>query len=238
MKSLLSRRGSVRVCLIGLLVLPIWGAQFVSLVWAEDNVVDEQEEQTLAHQAELAILYLAAENEWFKKHLKEAKAVFIAPQLYRGRVLTGGSGLLLVRQETGWSDKAFYRVEVPDLGVQLGSDGVEIILLVNSNLGLTSFYTGSFILGSDLRIARGPMTGDVPMGEMDGDVVAFTKLQSQRTHSDLPVQGVKIAVSDDFNHSYYSKKLQPKEIFETNGVLELGISGLVAALQKKPAKTP
>jgi len=208
-----------------------------SIAWAEDNVVDEQEEQDIAHHAELVILDLAAKNKWFHGHVKEAKAIFIAPQLYRGRVLTGGSGVLLVRRDDGWSQKAFYTVEVPDLGLQLGSDRVEIVLLVNTHLGLTSFYSGSFTLGSDLTIARGPMTGDSSIGALNGDVVAFTKLQSQKTYTNLPVQGVHISVSNDFNQAYYGTTVEPKKIVSSNAVSELGLSGLVSALQHQPVRS-
>ena len=232
------------MCLLtcGLIVLSFQTGQGIvigtgSIAWAEDNVVDEQEEQNLSDQAESAILNLAAKNEWFHTHVKEAKAIFIAPQLFRGRVLTGGSGVLLVRRDDGWSQKAFYTVEVPDLGLQLGSDRVEIVLLVNTHLGLTSFYSGSFTLGSDLRIARGPMTGDSSLGDINGDVVAFTKLQSQKTYTNLPVQGVHISVSNDFNKAYYGTTIQPKEIISTNAVSELGLSGLVSALRHQPVKS-
>lgn len=213
------------------------GTDFSSRAWAEDDLVDEQEEQNVAYQAELVILDLAANNQWFNRHAKEAKAVFIAPQLYRGRVLTGGSGVLLVRRENGWSRKAFYRVEVPDLGLQLGSDRVAIVLLINTHLGLTSFYSGSFILGSDLRLARGPMAGDPSIGDLKGDVVAFTKLQSQKTYTDLPVQGIRIAVSNDFNQAYYGRSFQPKEIISANAVSEPGLSGLISALRHQPVRS-
>ncbi len=239
---LCSRRTSLMSLLVrGLLALSFLisqglGIDGCSLAWAEENLVDEQEEQNVAHQAELVVLDLAAKNKWFHGHVKEAKAIFIAPQLYRGRVLTGGSGVLLVRRDNGWSQKAFYRVEVPDLGLQLGSDRVVIVLLINTHLGLTSFYSGSFTLGSDLRLVRGPMTGDPSIGDLNGDVVVFTKLQSQETYTDLPVQGVRIAVSKDFNQAYYGRTLQPKEIISVNAVLEPGFSGLVSALSHQPVR--
>lgn len=234
-------KGLVFLLMFGFLFVPFQvgqGTLFGSgaIAWAEDNVVDEQEEQDLADQAELAILNLSAKNEWFHTHVKEAKAIFIAPQLYRGRVLTGGSGVLLVRREDGWSQKAFYTVEVPDLDLQLGSDRVEIVLLINTHLGLTSFYSGSFTLGSDLRIARGPMKGNSSIGDLNGDVVAFTKLQSQKTYTDLPVQGVHITVSSDFNQAYYGSAVQPHEIISTLAVSELGLSGLVSALRHQPVQ--
>ena len=234
--------GLVFLLMFGLLLVPFQVGQGTllgsgAMALAEDNVVDEQEEQDLANQAELAILNLAAKNEWFHTHVKEAKAIFIAPQLYRGRVLTGGSGVLLVRREDGWSQKAFYTVEVPDLDLQLGSDRVEIVLLISSHMGLTSFYSGSFTLGSNLRIAMGPMKGDPSIGDLNGDVVAFTKLQSQTTYTNLPVQGVHISVSNDFNKAYYGTTIQPPEIISTNAVSELGLSGLVSALRHQPVKS-
>ena len=84
----------MRLLMFGLFALTFQTSQGLvigagSIAWAEDNVVDEQEEQDIAHQAELVILDLAAKNTWFHGHVKEAKAIFIAPQLYRGRVLTG-----------------------------------------------------------------------------------------------------------------------------------------------------
>ena len=231
----------ISLLMCGLLALSFQASQGLvigagSIAWAEDDVVDEQEEQDIARQAELVILDLAAKNEWFHGHVKEAKAIFIAPQLYRGRVLTGGSGVLLVRRDDGWSQKAFYTVEVPDLGLQLGSDRVAIVLLVNTHLGLTSFYSGRFTLGRDLRIARGPMTGDSSLGDLNGDVVAFTKLQSQKTFTNLPVQGVDISVSNDFNQAYYGTSIEPKKIISTNAVSELGLSGLVSALHHQPVR--
>jgi len=195
---------------------------------------DKNEEQELADKAEGAILALAAKNDWFKNHVTKAKAIFIAPDLYRGRVLTGGSGLLLVRQDDGWSQKAFYRVEVPDLGFNLGSDKLEIVLLISSHMGLSSFYTGSFQLGRGLQIADGNTVGQSSFDDLTVDVVSFTKLQSTGTYTAIPLKGVSITVSDDFNKSFYGTVVTPVEIIQSISVSELGFSGLLSALRHEP----
>lgn len=204
--------------------------------WAEMEE-DKDEEQDLAEKAEGSILDLAANNEWFKEHVTNAKAIFVAPDLFRGRVLTGGSGLLIVRRDQAWSQKAFYRVEVPDLGFNLGTDRLEIVLLIRSHMGLSSFYAGGFELGKGLTIANGLSVGKAKMNDLTVDVVTFSKLQSTGTYTAIPLKGIRITVSDDFNKSFYGAAVDPIEIIRSTSVSEAGLSGLLSAL-RSPAICP
>ncbi len=201
--------------------------------WAQMEE-DKEAEQDLANEAEGLILDLAAKNEWFKKHVTEAMAIFIGPNLYRGRMLTGGNGLLIVRQKDGWSQKAFYRVEVPDLGFNLGSDRLEIVLLVRSHMGVSSFYTGGFQLGRGLKIADGLTVEQSSIDDLTVDVVSFSRLQSTGTYTTIPVSGIRIIVSDDFNQSFYGTHVEPVEIMRSISVSDLGFSGLLSALRNPP----
>lgn len=211
--------------------------QFLSVTgspaWAQEQE-DKDEEKDLANKAEGVILDLSAKNRWFKTHVTEAMAVFIAPNLYRGRVLTGGSGLLIVRQDDGWSQKAFYRVEVPDLGFNLASDRLEIVLLIRSHMGLSSFYTGGFQLGRGIRIADGLTVGQASIDDLTVDVVSFTRLQSTGTYTTIPLNGVRIIVSDDYNKSFYGTAVEAVEILRSNSVSDLSLSGLLSALRNPP----
>lgn len=209
--------------------IPVWEGT----AWAAMEE-DTEEEQEFANNAERAVLDLAAKNAWFKRHVTQAKAIFVAPDLYRGRVLTGGNGLLLVRQDDGWSQKAFYRVEVPDLGLNLGTDRLEIVLLIRSHMGVTSFYSGGFQLGRGLRIADGLTVGESSIDDLTVDVIAFTRLQSTGTYTSIPLRRVRITVSDDFNQSFYGATVEPLEILNSISVSELGFSGLLSALRHPP----
>jgi len=207
--------------------------------WAqmEEDMGQKEEEQELANEAEGLILDLAAKNDWFKAHVTKSMAIFIGPNLYRGRLLTGGSGLLIVRQKDGWSQKAFYRVEVPDLGFSLGSDRLEIVLLIRSHMGLSSFYTGGFQLGRGLKLADGTTLQQSPIDDLAVDVVSFSRLESTGTYTNIPLSGIRITVSDDFNQSFYGTSVEPVEIMHSLSVTDLGFSGLLSAL-RNPALCP
>jgi lipid-binding SYLF domain-containing protein len=228
----------------GVLCFDTFPDQFLTSVfgvaaWAqmEEDMEQKEEEQELANEAEALILDLAAKNDWFKDHVTKAMAIFIGPNLYRGRMLTGGSGLLIVRQENGWSQKVFYRVEVPDLGFNLGSDQLEIVLLIRSHMGLSSFYTGEFQLGRALTIADGTTLQQSPIDDLTVDVVSFSRLQSTGTYTPIPLSGIQIIVSDDFNQSFYGTSVEPVEIMRSISVTDLGFSGLLSAL-RNPAFCP
>ena len=207
--------------------------------WAqmEEDMEEKEEELELANAAEGLILDLAAKNDWFKEHVTKTMAIFIGPNLYRGRMLTGGSGLLIVRQKDGWSQKAFYRVEVPDLGFNLGSDKLEIVLLIRSHMALSSFYTGGFELGRGLKLADGTTLQQSPIDDLTVDVVSFSRLESTGTYTNIPLSGIRIIVSDDFNQSFYGTTVEPIEIMRSISVTDLGFSGLLSAL-RNPAMCP
>lgn len=207
--------------------------------WAqmEEDMEQKEAEQELANEAERLILDLAAKNDWFKAHVTQAMAIFVGPNLYRGRFLTGGNGLLIVRQEEGWSQKAFYRVEVPDLGFNLGSDRLEIVLLIRSHMGLNSFYTGGFQLGRGLKVSDGTTLQQSPIDDLTSDVVSFSRLRSTGTYTNIPLSGIRIIVSNDFNQAYYGTRVEPVEIIRSISVTDLGFSGLLSAL-RNPAICP
>ena len=64
-----------------------------------------------------------------QSQLKQARAVFVAPNLLKGSFIFGGSfgtGVLMVRNEEtqSWSDPAFYAMTSGSFGFQIGSRGV------------------------------------------------------------------------------------------------------------------
>src|SRR5207302_912010 len=79
---------------------------------------------------------------WFRDHLKDAKAVIVAPQVGRGAFIFGGSGgeaVALVREGGGrWSGPAFYKMGSASVGLQIGGDVSEIVMLVMSDKGVNA----------------------------------------------------------------------------------------------------
>ena len=191
------------------------------------------DEQQLVDKAEMTITNLAAENEWFRDHVKEAKAIFIVPEYLKGAFIfgaAGGSGVLLVRDGHNWSQPAFYDMVEGSFGFQLGGSSSEIIVVVRTQRGLESFFTHDFRLGGDLSIAAGPVGAGAGGGGLTADVVSFAKTKG--AYAGVSVEGAVVRIDSESNRLYYGKSVRPTDIVLTDSVFNPGSMGLRLAAKK------
>jgi len=172
------------------------------------------QEEELVDKAEKTLKTLHQDNAWLRDHAKDAKAIFIVPSLLRGAFILGGAGgrgVLIVRQPDGsWSPPAFYTMGSASIGLQIGADTSEIVLVVRTQRGVESFYTNDFRLGGDVSIAIGSTGIGARGGGFTGDFVAFAKSKGVYGGISLDSQGV--AVEDQANLNYYGMPVRPIDI--------------------------
>jgi lipid-binding SYLF domain-containing protein len=188
------------------------------------------QEQELVDKAEMTLKNLHQENAWLRDHAKDAKAIFIVPSLLRGAFIlggAGGSGVLIVRQPEGnWSPPAFYTMGSASVGLQIGIDRSEIVVVVRTQRGVESFYTNDFRLGGDASMAVGPTGAGARGGGFTGDFVAFAK--SKGVYGGISLDGQGVAVEDQANLNYYGMPVRPIDIL----IRGLGSNPGSASLQK------
>ncbi|MEX5217686.1 MAG: lipid-binding SYLF domain-containing protein [Nitrospira sp.] len=163
---------------------------------------------------------------------KEAKGLFIVPQLLRGAFVfggAGGSGVLIVRNEkTGaWSQPAFYNIGAVTFGLQAGGDASELIFVVRTQKGLEQFYRSDFKLGADTGLSIGPVGGSASVAGITADLVSYGRTKG--AFAGMSVDGVVVAVSDESNEGYYGKPVRPVDILVKNAVGNPKSAGLHAA---------
>lgn len=76
------------------------------------------------------------------KLLSQAKGVFIVPKYGRGAFVigvSGGPGVLLVKNEGTWSEPVFYTFGGLSAGAQAGLEGGSIALVLNNDKAVSSF---------------------------------------------------------------------------------------------------
>src|SRR5262245_64944843 len=102
---------------------------------AGDSVKDARDAQQLVERAKLTVDSFAADGTVGKpvrSLLKNAKGVYIAPEVLRGAFVvgaSGGSGVLLVRGDKGqWNGPAFYTIGQASFGLQAGADKSGVVV--------------------------------------------------------------------------------------------------------------
>ncbi len=177
--------------------------------------------------------------EWFRNNVYRARGIFIVPQMLRGGFIiggSGGSGMLVARDSKTdeWSYPAFYTMGSVSLGLQIGADASEIILMIMTQKGLDAMLSTEFKLGGDVSVAAGPAGASAKA--QTADVLAFGR--SKGLFGGISIEGAVVAPRHEWNENFYHKKVSPVDILIKHTVKNPQADELRAVLPKKrPART-
>ena len=164
------------------------------------------------------------EQRSFQKQLKRAKGFMIIPTFYKGGAGIGGSGgkgvLLRKYPNEGqmdisvmdqWSYPAFYTMWSVTLGLQIGGEVAEVIMVVMTEKGLDAFLSTKIQLGADATIAAGPVGKGTQVAT--ADIIIYSR--GKGAFGGLTVEGGAISSSAKLNSAYYDKRVSPLDILIT-----------------------
>ena len=180
----------------------------------------------------------APEMGAFRNLLKDARGVFIAPQILKGAFIfgaSGGSGVFVVRdRKTGtWAGPAFYTIGEASFGFQAGGEASEVILLAMTDRGITALLGNSAKLGADVGVTVGPvgMGAAASTANLSADIISFAS--SQGLFGGVAVDGAVVKVRNGLNEAYYhEKKLTPIDILIRRTVTNPQANSLTQAVAK------
>ena len=174
---------------------------------------------------------------WFRNNVRNARAVLIAPRVTRGGFIFGGSGgdaVLLARdtQSGRWAGPAFYTRGTASVGLQIGVDVSEIVVLVMTEKALDALLSKSTKVGADASIAAGPV-GTSAASTINADMVSFSRAKG--AFAGLAIDGAVISPDNDANSAYYGRAVSPADILIRRTVSNPSSAALQQALSG-PAK--
>src|ERR1700719_306558 len=91
--------------------------------------------------------------------LSNAKCILVVPNLIKGGFIFGGKhgrGVASCRTSEGWSAPAFVSVGGGSWGLQIGVEGVDLVMLVMNDRGLQHLLSSKFELTGEGSVAAGP----------------------------------------------------------------------------------
>jgi lipid-binding SYLF domain-containing protein len=150
---------------------------------------------------------------WFHENVGAARGILIVPQMLRGGFIvggSGGSGALLVRDRSSgsWSYPAFYTIGSLSLGLQIGADASELVLLIMTDRGLNAMLSTEIKAGADISIAAGPLGRNAKA--QTADVLAFGRAKG--AFGGVSIEGAVIEPRDFWNSAYYGARISPLDI--------------------------
>ena len=162
--------------------------------------------------------------------LASARAVLIAPRIFKGAFFVGGEGgsaVLMVRGAHGWSDPAFYTIGSASFGLQIGAKESELILFIRSEKALQAVMRDKFKIGADAGLAIATLGSDVQgatTANLNADIIAWAS--SSGAFAGISLDGSVIAPANDADESYYGRAVTSADILERHAVKNSGAASL------------
>jgi lipid-binding SYLF domain-containing protein len=131
----------------------------------------------------------------------------VVPHLVKGGFIFGGKhgrGLATCRTEHGWSAPAFISIGGGSWGLQIGMEGVDLIMLVMNDRGMQHLLSSKFQLSGEASAAAGPVGRHASAGtdwKLDTEILTYSR--SKGAFAGLTLEGAVIEQDSDSTRSVY-----------------------------------
>jgi SH3 domain-containing YSC84-like protein 1 len=213
--------------LVGVLFACVW----VSQIWAESAAGRAESAATV-----LSEIMSAPDKGIPEDILGSTKCVAVVPSLLKGGFIFGGAhgrGVATCRTPDGWSAPAPFSMSGGSFGLQIGVQGVDLVMLVMNDRGMQALLSSKFKLGADASAAAGPV-GRLAEGSTDWKMRAevLTYSRARGLFAGVTINGAVIHQDDDATRELYGRLVPFKTILTAAVPTPAGGEPFVAEVSK------
>ena len=179
----------------------------------------QTEQQALVDRSTLAIQELlndTSANSDARQLMRNARAVMICPRVFKAGFILGGQGggcVMAGRLQTGWTDPAFYGFGSGSIGLQIGIQDAEVLMIVRTEKGVRALLDSQFKIGADAGISfvtLGAGVQGATTAAFRADIVAYSK--SRGLYAGISLDGGLLGARTEWNQAYYGQPLAAQQI--------------------------
>jgi lipid-binding SYLF domain-containing protein len=148
--------------------------------------------------------------------LNDAKCIVVVPNMIKGGFVFGGKhgrGVASCRTAEGWSAPAFVSVGGGSAGLQIGLEGVDLVMLVMNDQGFQHLLSSKFELTGEGSVAAGPVGRHASAGtdwKMNTQVLTYSR--SKGVFAGLTLEGAVVEQDNDSTRAIYGKHMEFRNI--------------------------
>jgi lipid-binding SYLF domain-containing protein len=148
--------------------------------------------------------------------LSNAKCILVVPDLIKGGFIFGGKhgrGVATCRTSDGWSAPAFVSVGGGSWGLQIGVEGVDLVMLVMNDQGFQHLLSSKFQLSGEGSAAAGPVGRHASAGtDWKLNTQMLTYSRSKGLFAGITLEGAVVQQDDDSTKAIYGKNVRFRNI--------------------------
>ncbi len=168
--------------------------------------------------------------------LGSAKCVAVVPSLIKGGFVVGGAhgrGMATCRTATGWSAPAPLTTTGGSIGLQIGGQAVDLVMVIMNDRGMQALLTSKFKLGADASVAAGPV-GRHTEGSTDWKLRAevLTYSRARGLFAGISFNGAVIKQDEDATRELYGRMVDFKSILTGSVATPQSAEAFLAAVRQ------
>ncbi len=167
--------------------------------------------------------------------LGSAKCVAVVPSLLKGGFVVGGAhgrGMATCRTAAGWSAPAPLTTTGGSIGLQIGCQAVDLVMVLMNDRGMQALLTSKFKLGADASVAAGPV-GRHTEGSTDWKLRAevLTYSRARGLFAGISFNGAVIKQDEDATRELYGRMVDFKSILTGSVATPQSAEAFLAAVR-------
>ncbi len=168
--------------------------------------------------------------------LKNAQGLVILRTIKAGAGISGmgGTGIVLAKTVKGWSAPSAVGVGGAGIGIQIGAEVNDLVLILNSRETVDKFAKmASLSLGIDVSAAAGPVGRTLEAGVVlpkQADVYSYSLTKG--LFMGISLEQTVFAVRNEANETYYKKPVTASELLSGKVPPPAGAKSLYQELNK------
>lgn len=194
----------------------------VSFSFLSAKSQDTQKEQEKIEASTKVLQDFSQMKESIPKELMQiTEGIIVVPKLINAGFVVGGKrgkGIAMVKLEDGtWSNPVFVTITGGSVGLQIGVQAVDLVLIFKSRETLQNIGNGSFTLGGDVSVTAGPVGRSSSAStdyKLEAEVYSYSR--SKGLFAGISLGGSAISIDRNANQAFYGNDDDAETLFADN----------------------
>lgn len=225
----------------GLIVTAVMALQTAWPAAAEDKKDVSEEVHRMNAAATVLEEVMGAPDKGIPQEILEsAKCLAVVPSMLKGGFVVGasyGKGVASCRTGSGWSAPAPFKLAGGSLGLQIGGEAADVVMVIMNDRGMKDLLSSKFKLGADASVAAGPVgrhaEGDTDW-KMRAEVLSYSRARG--VFAGISLDGAVVTQDEDETRVLYGDKVSFERILTGKVLVPSGSESFLAAVKKYTAE--
>jgi len=219
-------------------LVALFGLGVASTAWSEtrEDVQNRLDNATLVlHQ-----IMSAPDKGIPEEVLEHAQCIAVVPHMIKGGLVFGaenGKGIATCRTANGWSAPAFFAITGGSWGLQIGVEGVDLVMIFQGDKGMMRLEDAKFQLGADASAAAGPVgrhaTADTDW-KLNTEILTYSRAKG--AFAGLTLTGADVRRDDSSMDAYYGPDVSTHRVLRGEVATPASAAAFIDAVRQARAQ--